>query len=455
MLRGSNVPGCLLYVSLLLSRIGLVVISEDVSDNLPRFRNERTLKLQPTRKTNLNEFGSKRFQENVVENEPTENTTENRISETFNAHSGLSAKRLKIGHISTEVQAKRVRRNPEHSFFDEDKIVKLTDIALQQCPYNTFCHRNRTQVPEFRHGYGSCCTNCFCDEQCGDRMDCCWDFLDEMKIKEKHELTCITPVILPANEQLGNEPIHSYLMIDSCHGNASYKCREENTSSMDPLFPTYSPTTSLIYFNKYCASCNGEDHSTPWDMYVTCIDSSSPSGIALIRDLKRKQCRVRFRPPKKANIDKFVCDTEMINTCNLAEGTSEIDINLEKACRLTKAYVNSRNPDGTFRTVTYANIFCKLCNGHLHYPNTPCRIMVDELTRSPTSAKLTTLIDWSLLSDSIASDVTDASEGRVRDNSEERQTHKTCRENEVKHPTKVRISCFSSFFSPFASSESF
>ena len=60
-----------------------------------------------------------------------------------------------------------------------------------------FCHSNIIQDVDFWVGYGSCCKDCFCDEQCGERMDCCWDYLDDTKIVETNELTCITPVTQP------------------------------------------------------------------------------------------------------------------------------------------------------------------------------------------------------------------------------------------------------------------
>ena len=222
-------------------------------------------------------------------------------------------------------------------------------------------------------------------------------------------------------------------MIDSCLGNSSYKCNRENAAVWGPLYPVSSSTSSMIYYNQHCAVCNGMTGLSPWDTYVSCNGTNSLSGLSLISGLKRKQCSVRFRPPKKANVEKFVCYSEIIRTCSLAERPFENNINmelLEKACRLTNAYVNAKNPQSG-KIKKYENIFCKVCNGEFHYQNEHCKMNVDDMSKSSNFQKFTTFIDWGVF-DSTTSDAADTA-----DTSEHRQIQKTCRENEIKHPTKV------------------
>ena len=335
--------------------------------------------------------------------------------------------------ISRELQTGRIRRTPKHLLFDDEEIASLTQVALEQCPYNNFCHGNTTQSQKFRAGFTSCCSDCYCDEQCGNRNDCCWDFLDNVKTEEKNNLTCVSPVILPDNEQQLTKNDHGYLMIDSCHGNPSNECRKETGSVMGPFFPTYSQATSMIYYNRFCARCNGEADWIPFDVYVSCNDVTSPNGISFINRLKRKQCRVWFQPPKKANVDRFVCYKEPIRTCNMTDGPMRNNINFEKACQLTNGYVTRKNPGGR-GTVTYANIFCTLCDVHDHNPLGLCRMAYD-IPRS--SSKLTTLINYKVISDSLTNEQPD-----TRGTSVEKQKHVSCRDDEVKHPTKVRIRVF-------------
>ena len=222
----------------------------------------------------------------------------------------------------------------------------------------------------------------------------------------------------------------SYFMVDSCLGNSSYKCNRKDAAVWGPLYPVSSSISSMIYYNQHCAECNGVSDSNPWDTYVSCNGTNSLSGLSLISGLKRKQCRVQFRPPKKASIEKFICDSEAIGTCSLTERSFENNINLEKACRLTKAAVYVKDPHGG-KIKTYANIFCKLCNGDVHYPNEHCRIVDDNLSKSTSFHKFTTFIDWGVF-ESTTSDAADTD-----DTGEDRHVRKKCAENEVKHPAKV------------------
>ena len=423
MLRSFSFPGCLLF-SILVSRYGLVAISQIIPDNPIRLTHAKSTQSQLAEKTNFDELSSIRFQDSVVGKVSNVKIPLAKRSEELNVHLEVPAKYLKNKNISAERLVKRVRRNTnDRAVFDEDEIETLTDIALQQCPYNTFCHRNRTHAPEFMSGFGSCCKDCFCDEQCGERNDCCWNFLDNRKIEETNKLSCITPILLPENEQLEDEP--SYLMIDSCHENDSYRCSRENAAIWGPLYPAFSSTTSMIYYNRNCASCNGVTDSIPWDTYVSCNGTNSLNGLSLINGLKRKQCRVRFRPPKKVNSEKFVCHDEIISTCTrrLTDLPFEDNIDIRKACRRTKAYVNVVVTAGT---LTYANIFCKLCNGHSHSPDEPCRLG-DDFTRS-SFTKFTTFIDWEVL-DSATNEATYTNENSQKEDA--------CRQNDVRHPTKV------------------
>ena len=186
MLRSLSFPGCFLF-SILVSRYGLVAISQIIPNNQIRLTHAKSTQSQLAEKTNFDELSSIRFQDSVVGKVSNVKIPLAQRSEELNVHLDVPAKYLKNKNISAERLVNRERRNIyDRAVFDEDEIETLTDIALQQCPYNTFCHRNRTHAPEFRSGFGSCCKDCFCDEQCGERNDCCWKFLDNRKI-EKNE----------------------------------------------------------------------------------------------------------------------------------------------------------------------------------------------------------------------------------------------------------------------------
>ena len=203
MFQRSKFPGCLLkypgcfLCCLLLSRMLLVVSSKDISDEQFWYRQAPKREPQITEEKHFNEPGSTRFQENVFEKESRDQTPWNEISDALNDG---GAKCFERENISTERHANRVRRTPEDAVFDEDEIQNLTEIAQQNCPYSTFCHSNRNEDKKFRVGYGSCCKDCFCDDLCGEHMDCCWDYIDKKKIVETNKLSCVAPVTPSENE---------------------------------------------------------------------------------------------------------------------------------------------------------------------------------------------------------------------------------------------------------------
>ena len=404
--------------SLVLLMNVLVVILENAPDDQLRFTQKPSLRFN-AEKTNIDSSDIVRFQETAVDKDSHEKIQANRILEAPNAHFEDDGSRFESDITISETELSRIRRTPENAVFDEEEIATLTDIAIQQCPYNAFCHRNRTIDITFRTGYGPCCKDCFCDERCGERMDCCWDFLDTIKVEERIELKCVTPVVLSADENSKSD--NSYLMIDSCHGNDSYQCSEEDAAIWGPLFPASSEATSMIYFNRYCAKCNGVTDSIPWETYISCNSTDTMSASSLMRGLKRKLCTVRFRPPKNTESEKFACAAEAIRTCSLTEWPNKYSVDLQKACQHTKANVDGRKDIGG--KVTYANIFCKLCNGQAHRPADQCRW---HDLKSPITSRFITFVDWGLL-DTAASNIID-----------NLQKQDKCRENEIKHPTKVR-----------------
>ena len=406
-------------LSLVLSMHVLGVILENVPDDQLRFTQKPSLRLN-AEKTSIDSPDIVRFEEtDSVEKNSHETIQANEILEAPNAHFDADGSRFESDITIPETRVNRIRRNPQNAVYDEEEIAALTDIAIQQCPYNAFCQRNRSIDITFRIGYGSCCEDCYCDGRCGERMDCCWDFLDTIKIEERNEMTCVAPVVLSAAESSKSD--QSYLMIDSCPDNDSYQCSEEEAAIWGPLYPTSSEATSTIYFNKYCAKCNGVTDLIPWETYISCNSTDTTSASSLMRGLKRKLCTLRFRPPKNTESEKFACEADVIRTCGLTEWPNEYSVDLQKACRHTKANVVGKGDTGG--RVTYANVFCKLCNGQAHYPDDQCRSL--DIFRSPVASRFITFIDWGLLDTA----------GNTIDNPQEQGK---CRENEIKHPTKVR-----------------
>ena len=120
----------------------------------------------------------------------------------------------------TPYRVKHVRRQV---VFDVQTLNDLSERAVQLCPYSNFCFLNGTAIENNRRGRVSCCKDCYCDEGCGERMDCCFDFLDVAKIVDNNDLKCIMPVDAGVIEELMVP--HGYYMVDKCLTNLSFYCR--------------------------------------------------------------------------------------------------------------------------------------------------------------------------------------------------------------------------------------
>lgn len=251
----------------------------------------------------------------------------------------------------------RRRRSLNQLFFDEQRLLDISKRAVELCPFSDFCLVNGTTTNELLGTGVSCCKSCYCDVGCGARMDCCFDFLDDTKLVEKHNLKCVSPRI-PSPLPTDDKPIISgYFMIDMCSGNDSYNCTKETASVVGALFPVYSPSNEMFYFNRHCAICNGVNDTIDWRVYVSCTVANGFVPDLLSDGLRHGDCQVQFLPPKMVDADKFICHTSVITTCDTTEiglDNNATQNNLKEYCESARATVVT--PWGHVNTI-FVNIF--------------------------------------------------------------------------------------------------
>ena len=339
-----------------------------------------------------------------------------------------STRKLQGNTVNKIPDVRRVERGVD---YDAQLVHNMSERALELCPYSDFCHLNGSELGA-NVWYGiSCCKSCYCDIGCGDRMDCCFDFLDVVKVKEKNNLKCIKPLIEAKNKGKNMVFIftQSYYMIDSCLSDSTYSCKNENSALWGSMYPVYSPSSKMIYVNHHCAECNGVRDANPWEVYINCNISDSISGTGLTNGIKYGRCSVQFRPANKGSVDRFACNGDVISSCNSTGRLDRTDQDLEEdqfledACALTRAEVITYAEGGI---KVHANAFCKLCNGIKHYPHDVCIAPDDSIKMISNS--LTTLIDWRVVSSFHHQKTLDQDQV---DGPEE------CNTNEIKHPLKV------------------
>ena len=286
------------------------------------------------------------------------------------------------------------------------QIINETRIL---CPYTSYCglepllkHANPRPV--------SCCTDCSCDSECGRRGDCCFEQFDRYRLKDKFNLSCIA-----TKSDKSDLPIaKSYYMVANCYNETLLELIADVNIS-NAIYPVYSPSTNLSFYNKYYAMCNDIHDTVNWISFVTCKRSRGVFSISqkVSSGFKTGDCWLDFIPPDIMEREAFKCSVSAVDRCNvsgLAPNHSQLT---EIACNTMKSLFVSHFG-------TYANIHCLMCN----YDNNVC---IPETHRTVKFA-LTMLINYRTVDE-------------LFDSSQETDVNQletsACGPDYIKHPYKV------------------
>lgn len=294
----------------------------------------------------------------------------------------------------------------------EVMVNRLSGIFFANCPCADFCFANASK--DLVYGRKPSCKSCYCDLDCGKRLDCCLESLDFYKIVAVNKMECISPRIETYEYEQSNEyDILSYHMITEClkTGNS---CRADISSKHSLLFPVYSTSTDIIFFNRKCAECNGVFDSVDWLLYISCkADVFVPISMLFTEPITYQMCGMIFLPPKETNVEKYVCYDQMIGSCNVTGKWDVHDHNVQQACEAVNAPV-------LLHGTTYANTFCVLCN------NVDISLKVCTLPK-PRLMGFSAMLDYQLILDNIP-----------KNENQDRRTRKSfCDKFEVRNAYKV------------------
>ena len=289
----------------------------------------------------------------------------------------------------------------------------FTMLANTQCPYADFCLTNASQ--SLPPGKMSCCKSCHCDHECGHRIDCCIDVIDTFNIVETEGLVCVAPRIGYAETDPKTLP--NYNMIDRCLLNLTHDCKNVSTALWGALYPVYSPSRDLIFFNKECAICSDVQDYLNWTTYLSCLHPSVNIDEMII-DLAEGRCKLDFYPPEGAIVDKYICYNTVVDSCNITGYWLEYDPFVEAACRIIHAPISGYG-------YNFANIFCKLCNGFRHNPSATC----DPAHGKRFSHWITYLLDYRVASPHVSE----------KESEQSSLGNERCDMFSIQHPYKVNI----------------
>ena len=236
----------------------------------------------------------------------------------------------------------------------------IPDIIYDICPYADICNRTASHKLSGKH-LASCCSSCSCDEDCGLRLDCCFEHLDTYKLKESGKVACIdsAAVRFENYEDDTNVLKYGYLMVQTCNFHKvdtdSRKCNFTDSQG----HPTFAPVSyyekNLIFINTEGAMCNSVNVTkiNTWDLlyrsdvvYFDSIDTNFQGSFS------NKTGELFYIPPTNEDWLNKRCYNDIVSV---------------KKCSLNKEWeymCNNFNAlfHNSFSKV-FDNIFCQLCLG--------------------------------------------------------------------------------------------
>ncbi|XP_052687428.1 uncharacterized protein LOC128166357 [Crassostrea angulata] len=222
------------------------------------------------------------------------------------------------------------------------------------CNITQFSYR----TPEFKISKShKLCPNCFCDNSCFGRGDCCPD-----KYFAHSDLVCNNVTFVNATQDESREQRSSFLLIKKCPDGTEQpikeKCEKE-ANSIDKLKypPVTSMLTNLTYANRICAQCNHEPSYQFWNLDIYCrvfLDINFLSSFKEVVDHGIEHaCVMQFAPhDDKAAYNCYHLQGFHFDSCNKTGFWKKKDNDLLYACE--SMYVNN---DTLFK-----NPFCRMCN---------------------------------------------------------------------------------------------
>ena len=305
------------------------------------------------------------------------------------------------------------------SFMTKDALFaqnfSFPDDIQELCPFADICQQK--SLEEIKRPYTSCCRSCYCDENCGQRGDCCFTADGAYSPETENTTDCLKTAIpgwggpiLPI--------IKDYRVKDSCRS-SEQTCKDKTSAPWGALFPGYSSRTKRIYYNRHCAACNNVDDFQSWKFYIMSESMDDTSNELLLEALGGNSYPIVFIPQNTDDVEKHECFKSAIKACNVTGLWQEYNPAIEEACHKFQAPVYHRRFNGVFN-----NIYCIICNGKADDYTERC-LPHPLYLRGGSETALSGLLDFTRISQTL-SPVASASYG------------KDCPKHTVHHPYKVR-----------------
>ena len=253
-----------------------------------------------------------------------------------------------------------------------DYFEVVLNFSKTLCPYTRFC--DQSPLSEIMNdAEAPCCDDCSCDEECGLRVDCCFEEMDKYKLKKNEKLICVETKKMSSNLQTGGS---SYLMVKECLCNESNRLvNDQNMSDINDhntkgsygeshqLYPVYSTSTNFIYYNNSTAVCNNVFDGIAWQRFLSCERPRGGISLsdAVAKSMSSGNCWTDFLPPLHMNTKHFQCYQDVIDRCNITGDIYHYSLLTKHACETLQAPYHLYSKMFAHKK-TFANVHCFKCN---------------------------------------------------------------------------------------------
>ncbi|CAG5131942.1 unnamed protein product [Candidula unifasciata] len=182
-----------------------------------------------------------------------------------------------------------------------------------------------------------------------------------------------------------NSFVIPFLFVRSCSSNVQVSDEVRSLCEIDTINDDVSMKsvarvtdvhTSVVYYNQYCALCNGINEWLLWSVTVECVHFlhvyTATTEEELLRQANRDDSSCSVAQSPRLGLEVVPCDRlmfrgEPVGACNVTGLWPEYDRGVEEGCNSLTGLVY-RVYDGSASSISgqpirlYRNIFCAICN---------------------------------------------------------------------------------------------
>jgi hypothetical protein len=215
------------------------------------------------------------------------------------------------------------------------------DLEEEVCGFEPKCSGNQTNL-ERRDT--SCCLYCGCTDICFERNTCCRDKPGLAKASLKHRQQCLPALYTPKGitGDVLSDSYHTRVRCPDTYENNYIKNKCETTvpTSFEEIRFVSSDDGKIVYKNKFCALCHGENSTITWEMKIpgnnkcTNMYSLPNENIEEMTKYIISNCMVLFKRPRNIEVRSVLCfdKTKVIGRCNVTRKWDVYDKDLENLC---------------------------------------------------------------------------------------------------------------------------